>query len=396
MSPNTPAVKPRLLVILPADAIGGAETVVFNLLTGLRGFDCALLTQSAIAECYRRCDIRLYLFDDWQCSQPYRLSLGNSLRYAWAIRSVVRREKPRLVLSIMHNGTLFAALAKRLFFPDIPLAGTILGSLTGYFSSVGRGPTLLERWVIHCCLTLPDRVIVPSRGVFEDLVDVYGAAPGRLQVIYNGVDVEDVRRRAGQPIELAKDRNWIVSASRFSSQKDFPTLLAAFKDVLAHRPAKLILVGDGELRQDIERVASEFGIREHVVLVGFRDNPFPYMAQADIFVLSSFFEGFGNVIVEAMALGIPVVATDCPSGPGEIISDGENGFLVPIGDARALAGRFTTLLSDDERRSAMVRSGLDRADQFSVGKMLAAFDGYLNEMLTGARFDNLRGSSLDG
>jgi glycosyltransferase involved in cell wall biosynthesis len=386
MNPNTPAVKPRLLVILPADAIGGAETVVFNLLTGLRGFDCILLTQSAIADCYRRCDIRLYLFDHWQCSQPYRLSLGNSLRYAWAIRSVVRRERPCLVLSIMHNGTLFAALAKRLFFPGIPLAGTILGSLTGYFNSVGRGPTLLERWVIHCCLTLPDRVIVPSRGVFEDLVGVYGAVPGRLKVIYNGIDLEDVRHKAGQPIDLAKDRSWIVSASRFSSQKDFPTLLAAFKDVLARRPAKLILVGDGELRQDIERVASELGIREHVVLVGFRENPFPYMAQADIFVLSSFFEGFGNVIVEAMALGVPVVATDCPSGPGEIISDGENGFLVPVGDARALADRFTTLLADDERRSSLVRSGLERAEQFSVGKMLAAFDGYLNEMLTGGRF----------
>lgn len=97
------AAKPRLLVILPADVIGGAETVVFNLLRGLDGFDCALLTQSAIADFYRRCDIRLYLFDDWQCGQPYRLSVGNSLFYAWAIRAVVRREKPQLVLlSLIH------------------------------------------------------------------------------------------------------------------------------------------------------------------------------------------------------------------------------------------------------------------------------------------------------
>ncbi|QXP91767.1 glycosyltransferase [Methylococcus capsulatus] len=396
MSSRVPAGKPRLLVILPADVIGGAETVVFNLLAGLRGFDCVLLTQSAIADFYRGCDIRLYLFDDWRCGQPYRLSVGNGLRYAWAIRSVVRRERPNLVLSIMHNGTFFASLAKRLFFSRIPLAGTILGSLTGYFTRVGRKPTLLERWVIHCCLTLPDRVIVPSYGVFEDLVDMFGAQPGRLKVIYNGIDVCGVRRKAEQPIELTKDRSWIVSASRFSSQKDFPTLLAAFKDVLAHRPARLVLVGDGELRQDIERIASDLGIREHVVMVGFRENPFPYMAQADIFVLSSFFEGFGNVIVEAMALGVPVVASDCPSGPAEIISDGENGFLVPVGDARALADRCVTLLSDDERRSAMVRSGLDRADYFSVGAMLTAFDGCLNEMLTGAVFDESRGSNPDG
>ncbi|MEW6036730.1 MAG: glycosyltransferase [Pseudomonadota bacterium] len=396
MSSKAPAVRPRLLLILPADVIGGAETVVFNLLTGLCGFDCALLTQSAVADFYRRCDIRLYRFDDWQCSQPYRLSVGNSLSYAWAIRAVVRREKPQLVLSIMHNGTLFAALAKRLFFPEIPLAGTILGSLTGYFTRVGRGPSLLERWVIHCCLTLPNRVIVPSRGVFDDLVEAYGASPAKLKVIYNGVDIEDLRRKAKQPVELAKDCCWIVSASRFSSQKDFPTLLAAFKEVVAHRPAKLILVGEGELRQDIGRLASELGITQHVVLVGFRENPFPYMAQADIFVLSSFFEGFGNVIVEAMALGVPVVATDCPSGPGEIISNGENGFLVPVGDAHALADRCAILLSDDERRSAMVRSGLERADQFSVDRMLTAFDGYLNEILAGARFNDVRGSGIDG
>ncbi|MGH8476452.1 MAG: glycosyltransferase [Methylococcales bacterium] len=369
--------KPRLLLILPANVIGGAETRSHKLLRDLH-FDCALLTQASIADFYRGLGVRIYLFDDHGCVNPCLLSPGNILRYAWAVKTVAWRERPDLVLGLMHNGTLFASVAKSLFFMKSALVGTILGNISAYFASAGRSPSLMERWIIHTCLNTPSGIVSPSRGVIDDLIENYGAPPEKLELIYNGVDIIGLREAARAPAPgIDKDRPWIVSACRFSSQKDFRTLLTAFRAVRLKRPLKLVLVGDGELREDICQIAAELGVANDLILTGFRDNPFPYMAKADVFVLSSFFEGFGNVIVEAMALGVPVVATDCPSGPREIICDGENGFLVPVRDWQAMAERCLLLLENPERRDSLIESGLERAESFGVDAMAAAFDRYL-------------------
>jgi glycosyltransferase involved in cell wall biosynthesis len=283
----------------------------------------------------------------------------------------------------MHNGTLFAAVAKDFLFLGAPVVGTILGNVSAYFAASEREPSTLERWIVRRCLRSPSGVITPSCGVRDDLVINHGALEERLRVIHNGVDLDRCRRMAREDILLpvVKDLPWIVSACRFSVQKDFRTLLAAFGAILSVKPAKLILVGDGELRDEVKKMASDLGILDHIVMTGFQENPFPYLIQADVFVLSSFFEGFGNVIVEAMALGVPVVATDCPSGPGEIIVDGESGFLVPVGDVGAMADRCLVLLGDRERRESLIRAGLRRAEAFGADAMVAAFEDYLMRTL---------------
>jgi glycosyltransferase involved in cell wall biosynthesis len=114
-------------------------------------------------------------------------------------------------------------------------------------------------------------------------------------------------------------------------------LLHAFAQVLPHQPCRLVLLGEGKQRPELQRLATELGVEEHVWMPGFVTNPYSYMARAAVFVLSSAWEGFGNVLVEALALGVPVVATDCPSGPREILQGGRYGALVPVGDSQALA-----------------------------------------------------------
>ncbi len=379
MSGDLRAARPRLLVVLPASVMGGAETRTFNLLKGLAAFDRVLLTQAAIADVYSSLDIRIERFDALGCATPYRLDLKNVLRYARAIGRVARRERPDVMLALMHNGTLFASAAHDLHCRRTPVIGTVLGNLSAYFEAESRTPTLWERLIIRYFLSRPKTIVTPSRGVRDDLVARFGGQLERLQVIYNGVDLQRCRERAsaGSPT-IEKDRPWIVTACRMDPQKDFPTLLRAFDDVCRERPTRLILVGDGQRRGEIVRIAEELGITSEISLVGFQPNPFPWIAAADVFVLSSSYEGFGNVIVEAMALGVPVVASDCPSGPAEIIEHAVSGFLVPVGDSRAMADRCLELLANRERRAAVVQAGLLRAEQFGVAAMVEAFDKLLH------------------
>ena len=120
---------------------------------------------------------------------------------------------------------------------------------------------------------------------------------------------------------------------------------------------------------------------EDILLIGFQKNPFKYISKAEVFVLSSFVEGFGNVIIEAMALGIPVISTDCPSGPGEIIDHGVNGFLVPVGDYRSIAEYILEILHNGGLRDRISQAGLKRAEDFSARKMAQNYEKHFLEII---------------
>lgn len=189
------------------------------------------------------------------------------------------------------------------------------------------------RWV--------DGAIACSQGVAEDLATMTGRSPKDIKVVYNPVEIDDVLKKA----EALVDHPWfdqdeypvILGAGRLVKQKDFTTLIQAFSIVRQQRPAKLIIIGKGEQQNELEALIHQLGLTDDVDLAGFQVNPFPYMAKATIFALSSAFEGFGNVIVEAMAVGTPVVSTRCKSGPAEILEDGKYGKLVPIKEPALLA-----------------------------------------------------------
>ena len=167
---------------------------------------------------------------------------------------------------------------------------------------------------------------------------------------------------AGSPI--------FISAGRLTRQKDFPTLLKAFQIVKAQLPnAKLVILGDGEDRNELEKLAQELENQNSVDLPGFVKNPFAMIARADAFILSSRWEGFGNVIVEALACGTPVISTDCPSGPAEILGNGAYGTLVPVGDAQSLAQAMLREIAVPTPRNKL----RDRANDFSIEKIVPEY-----------------------
>jgi glycosyltransferase involved in cell wall biosynthesis len=186
-----------------------------------------------------------------------------------------------------------------------------------------------------------DQIIAVSHGVGESITAVNRLIFNKIHVIYNPFDIQDLQRQASLPADhpwlQQKNIPVIVAAGRLSKQKDVPTLLRAFVQLRSRMPARLIILGEGEERQALTLLIDQLGIAEYVSMPGFVDNPYAYMLRADLFVLSSAWEGFANVLVEALACGTRVVSTDCPGGPAEILEGGRFGRLVPVGDPSALA-----------------------------------------------------------
>jgi glycosyltransferase involved in cell wall biosynthesis len=194
-----------------------------------------------------------------------------------------------------------------------------------------------------------DWVIGNSQGVSDDLSRMIGLPRERIKVLYNPVVTPEVMAKAQAPL----DHPWfkagappvVLAVGRLTKQKDFPTLLQAFARVRQNRSCRLMILGEGPDRPALESLVRQQGFASDVALPGFVGNPYAYMSRASLYVLSSQWEGLPTVLIEALYCGPPVVATDCPSGPREILADGKHGALVPVGDVPALTQAMDAALA---------------------------------------------------
>ena len=217
-------------------------------------------------------------------------------------------------------------------------------------------------------------VVAPTRGAIEDLRRNFGA--GRTAVIPHGVDARRLRHLADAPVHDLPERPYAVSLGRLTSAKDYPTLLRAFAQAVERGVNHdLLIVGEGELREELAALASSLNVAQRIQFLGHRVNPYPYLAGADFFILSSKWEGFGLALLEAMALGLPAIATDCPSGPGEILEGGRAGKLLPVGDVGAMAGAIVEFSTNSSARAEFSRKSIERAGELSLRRMAAAYRG---------------------
>ena len=213
-----------------------------------------------------------------------------------------------------------------------------------------------------------------SSDIQTELRDKFKASSKKLKVIYNPVDLEEINKKSKKPLpdfllKYREGKPFILAVGRFVEQKDYPTLIRAFHRIHGKLPHDLLILGQGQLENDIRNLIKKLSLNDRVLLPGFLENPFPVFRTASLFVLSSIFEGFGNVIIEALATGTPVVSTNCPGGPKEILEDGKYGRLTPVGDDQALAEAMRSTLTNPLPVGILQK----RANDFSLDKIASQY-----------------------
>ncbi|MCS6923666.1 MAG: glycosyltransferase [Fimbriimonadales bacterium] len=239
---------------------------------------------------------------------------------------------------------------------------------------------LVRRWSLKWLYPRADCIIAVSKGVAQDIQRLAPAAADKIRIVYNPVISAELFQKADEQPPHRWFQNpespIVLSIGRLVPLKGYDTLLRAFAQVRRQTPAQLVILGEGKERARLEQLATELGVRPFFDLPGFDPNPFRYMRQANVYVLSSRYEGLPNALIQAMALGCPVVSTDCPSGPNEILDGGKYGELVPVDDVDAMAQAVARVLQGQRKLAPP-----EWLDQFRAERVL---EQYLEVMLAGA------------
>jgi len=292
----------------------------------------------------------------------------NYLHDIFILAKYMRKSKPLFILSTLHIPNWTLSFAKLISFTTTRISWRVVISLSDSIKDSNSKISKLYSILYPLFEKNVDKIVCVSSGVAKDLVDNFLMNQNKIEVMYNPAYNSNIHELANQDFKhqwFNSDYKTVVALGRLATQKDFITLIKSFELVRETiTNARLVIFGDGALKNDLEALIKKLSLENTVELFGFELNPYKYLAKADLFVLSSKFEGFGNVIVEALALNIPVVSTDCPSGPAEILENGEWGKLVPVGDSEAMANAIIETLNTSQKIET-----LERAKEFSVEKV---------------------------
>lgn len=344
----------KLAVLISCSGHGGVERMVANLLREL-----AVLHD----------DIDLLLLKD---KSPHlkelpehinriKLKSNSSLLAIPELTAYLKRVQPTAMLVAKDRAGRAALRARQLAGVNTRICIRLGTNLSAALAN----KNLFNRWLRQAPMKklykLADCVIAVSEGVRQDTIDITGISPANTKVIRNPV----ITNQLAIDSEKSCEHNWledkdlpvVVGAGRLSEQKDFSTLIAAFDIVRKKLPCRLLILGEGALRGSLQSQIEQLGLEDFVQLPGFQSNLYAWLSKADLFVLSSRWEGSPNVLSEALALGIPSVSTRCPSGPEEVLQQGKYGFLVDVGNVQQMADAMLSTLENplpaDEIKNAV-------------------------------------------
>jgi glycosyltransferase involved in cell wall biosynthesis len=358
----------RVLFLINSLAGGGAERVMCTLLAASQAeaerFDITFATLDKVEEHYHP--------PAWMARRSF--DCGESLPRSFvAVNQLLKELRPHLVLSFLSRANVVtAALA-----PFYGARSVISERINTTAHLAGPLPRrLIGATMVRLAYPRADRVVAVSAGVADDLVDNYGLKRERMVVIDNPVDIDAIRAKAEEKPALEIEGPYALAAGRLTKYKNFAMLIEAFAQ--AGVPGKLVILGVGEDEAMLREKAAALGLAERVLLPGFVANPYALMKRAQLFVLPSKAEGFPNGLVEAMATGAPVIATNCASGPAEILAEktrdavsglvrAPHGVLVSTDNAVEMAEALR-LMQDEPTRRAYAEKAYARAADYSVEK----------------------------
>ena len=343
-----------LAIYLPDLSGGGAERLHVNLAPQFvkAGYSVTFLLDRLVGSLLSQLP---------QGCAVHALGADRQIRALPKLVRYLKRTRPDVLIANMEHMNVMAVLARAL--ARVPTR--IIAIQHCALSEQVRRPSLKFRvlpLLFRLVLPFADNIVAVSIGVADDLAQIAGLSRSKITVIYNGVVSSDFEARlACEPEHPWFAQGWpiILGMGRFVAQKDFTTLIRAFEHVAqVSDDARLIILGEGPMRAELqEHVRSLRSLSDRISMPGFLADPLPLLGRARLFALSSRFEGFGNVVAEALACGTPVVSTDCPHGPAEILDRGRYGALVPVGNAEALGRAILEALNREPDRMALIKRG---------------------------------------
>jgi len=372
-------VRKKVVIFIYSLGGGGAEKVALELALGLKShFDVSIVTVSPVQN-YESLGVEvvsLYKHDVENSLMQKALSI---FKLVFVFASYCRKNRIDVVVSCLSRPTIIAAFS-RLIYPKLKLIAAEHTTLSGYYAD-SFAEKILKK-ALSMSYQIADAVVAVSDGIKTDLLQNFGVKKDKITVIYNPVDTQKIRILALLKQPRQSDSFIFVTAGRLVESKNYPFLFKAFA---ALEPfCRLWVLGAGEMERELKFLAVEMGIHERVHFFGFCENPYSYFAAADCFVMSSRLEGLPTVLIEALACSLPVISTDCKSGPREILGGmgdmlasglerAEYGILVGLDTHKFLSVAMHKMIEDDTLRSEYRANAPKRAEFFSKEKSIEIY-----------------------
>ena len=365
--------KRKIAFILYSLEGGGVERVVLNLALSFtkKGYLVDLLVVNYKGEFLNHVPENVRVFD---------LNKKNIRSCFLPIRTYLLTERPDVLISAKDYINIVMILIRLVTKVSTKL---IISTHTNVTEQLRFAPKKTKRIIrlMSLLYRFADKVVCVSTGAANEVKKITKLANKDIRVIYNPVVTADFLEEANKEVShpwFSGEHLVLITVGRLEVAKDYPTLLKAFKRVKdTLEDAKLIIIGDGPDKESLIRLSKDLGLEHDVSFLGFIDKPYSYIKQAHVFILSSAWEGFGNVLVEALAVGTPVVSTDCPSGPSEILKEGEFGRLVPVGDELSLAKAIILTIGESPNRAKLI----GRANDFTIEKSFNQYEKLVNDVV---------------
>lgn len=361
--------KKKILFVIPSFSGGGAERVVLNIISHLEKnkYEISLVL-------FNKKGQYLSLLPDY--IKIYDLKKRNALsmiKLICSLTKLLREYKPDSVVSFLYYSNIITMISKLLSFRKFKLIVSIRSPFNKEFKS-RRFKKLFYFLYKQLLIKYPDCILVNSIASKKQLLQFTKINDNRIKVIYNLFDLKIIEKLKDENLEDLCYDSYVLAVGRLSYEKGFTCLLRAFSLIKEKVNKRLVILGDGPDGIMLKELAINLGIQERVLFLGFQNNPYKFMKNASIFILTSLFEGFPNVLIEAMACGVPVISTDCPTGPNEIIINGVNGILIPPANEGILAEAMLNLLKNEGLRKIFSEIGRKSVERFSVEVLLPQYE----------------------
>lgn len=363
-------------IFLPMLAGGGAERVMLNLANGLaaKGKRVDLVLGRAVGPYLTQVDENVTIVD---------LAASRTLRSLPALIRYLNTATPAVLISALDHANIVSLWANKLARKKTKTIITLHCNFsTNLKNSNSKFHNIIFPIFIKRFYRQADSIVSVSTGVAEDYSNICSIDEKKIKVIYNPVISDSLYAKAEEPVDhpwfVNREHKIIISVGRLSPQKSYSDLIKAVAKVSEKKTVRLVILGEGELRPELERMIADLKLSEHVYLPGFVDNPYKYLAKSDLFVLSSRWEGLPTVLIEALALGTPVVSTNCKNGPDEILMNGRFGTLVAVGDVDGLA-----LAIQEALEHPRAIAGSECCQRFTYEKTIADYADLIEGLANG-------------